>query len=152
MNLDALELAQLLTDPYAARILIATSRRPKSALELSERFGIPIAQCYRRIHTLENAGLLKVADRVLTREGKRIYLYRSLVKNVQIYYEGTKMKVRLTLMDVPESQIEKSAELIAENARHPPAKEERVVMLMMKSEENGKGGEDAEGKDTAGNI
>ncbi|MCX8174269.1 MAG: winged helix-turn-helix domain-containing protein [Thermoplasmata archaeon] len=142
MPLDALELAQLLTDGYVAKILIATSRKPKSALELSERFGIPVAQCYRRIHALESAGLVKAVDRVLTREGKRIYLYKSLVKNVQIYYEGTKVKVKLTLMDTPEPEIERTAELIAEETRITPQQEQekKFSMLMMKSEENKEGG------------
>ncbi|MEM4308917.1 MAG: helix-turn-helix domain-containing protein [Thermoplasmata archaeon] len=150
MALDALELAQLLTDGYVAKILIATSRRPKSAIELSDRFGIPIAQCYRRIHALENAGLLKVVDRVLTREGKRIYLYKSLVKNVQIYYEGTKVKVKLALMDSPEPEIERTAELIAEEVRTQPHQEteKRFSMFMMKSGENTEGEENDERKNS----
>ncbi|MGC9061124.1 MAG: ArsR/SmtB family transcription factor, partial [Thermoplasmata archaeon] len=113
MQGDALELAQLLTDEYAAKILIATFRKPMSALELAERFGIPVAQCYRRIHALERAGLLKVESRVLTREGKRIYLYKSLVRNVQIYYEGTKVKVKVALREAAHSEIEKATELIS---------------------------------------
>ncbi|MEM3396503.1 MAG: winged helix-turn-helix domain-containing protein [Thermoplasmata archaeon] len=150
MALDALELAQLLTDGYVAKILIATSRRPKSAIELSDRFGIPIAQCYRRIHALENAGLLKAVDRVLTREGKRIYLYKSLVKNVQIYYEGTKVKVKLALMDSPEPEIERTAELIAEEVRTQPHQEteKRFSMFMMKAGENTEGEENDERKNS----
>lgn len=149
---DALELAQLLTDAYVAKILIATSRRPKSALELSERFGIPIAQCYRRIHALEKAGLLTAAERVLTREGKRIYLYKSLVKNVQIYYEGTKVKVKLSLMDRPEPDVIKTAELIGEEGRAPLVTDSRekksFSMFMMKSEENTEGEENGERKNS----
>lgn len=138
---DPIEIAQLLTDRYAAKILIATSRRAKSAIEISEQFGIPLAQCYRRIHDLEKAGLIKAVDRVLTREGKRIYLYKALVKSVQIYYEGTKMKVRLKLVDAPE-EVEEAIELVEQKA--PEHEEEkRFSVFMMKAKEEGEenGGE-----------
>jgi len=142
---DPLDLAQLLTDRYAAKILIATSRRARSAIELSRDFGIPLAQCYRRIHDLEKAGLIRAVDRVLTREGKRIYLYKALVKSVQIYYEGTKMKVRLKLVDAPE-EVEEAIELVGQKA--PEHEEEkRFSMFMMKAkkegEENGGEGENS---------
>lgn len=118
MPLDALDLAKLLTDEYCAKILIATSRKPKSALELAERFGIPVAQCYRRIHALEEAGLLKAVERVLTQQGKRIYLYKSLVKSMMIYYEGTKVKVKIELAESPEPEIKTEKDVVSAEPQH----------------------------------
>ena len=52
-------IARLLTDEYAERILVATYYNHMSAQELSEKYDIPIAACYRRIHELERLGLIK---------------------------------------------------------------------------------------------
>jgi predicted ArsR family transcriptional regulator len=85
-------------DTYAAKILVACARKPKHALELSRRLDIPIAACYRRIHVLEKAGLLKPVDRALTQQGKRIALYQSQLKNAYIFFEGGKLRVRFQMV------------------------------------------------------
>ncbi|MGI0149730.1 MAG: hypothetical protein ACREDF_09405 [Thermoplasmata archaeon] len=48
---------QTVMSEYSARILLGTFDRAASALELSRRFGIPIAACYRRIKELGGLGL-----------------------------------------------------------------------------------------------
>jgi predicted ArsR family transcriptional regulator len=80
-GVDPIEASRLIMDTYAAKILVACSRKPKHALELSAKLSIPIAATYRRIHVLEKAGLLKAVDSALTQQGKRIVLYQSLLKN-----------------------------------------------------------------------
>jgi len=85
-------------DTYAAKILVACSRKPKHALELSAKLNIPIAACYRRIHALEKASLLKAVDRALTQQGKRIVLYQSQLKNAYIFFEGGKLRVRFQMV------------------------------------------------------
>ncbi len=82
-------------DEYAAKILAATYRKPKSAVELSKEYGIPIAICYRRIHKLEEVGFLEEADRVLTQEGKRVSVYEATLKNVQIVFEDGEFKIKV---------------------------------------------------------
>ena len=42
-SMDIFEASQLITDKYSVRILVGTTKKPKSAIELSEKFGIPIA-------------------------------------------------------------------------------------------------------------
>src|SRR5207247_4688466 len=70
--MDPLEASRLVTDEYSAKILVATFRKAKSAIDLSREYGIPIAACYRRIHGLERAGLIRCTERALTQKGKRI--------------------------------------------------------------------------------
>jgi len=94
-----LETSKLLTEEYSAKILLATMGRPKSALELSEKLGIPIANCYRKIRSLEEAGLLFCAERKLTQAGKRMSLYKARVMNAQIIFERNKIKARLEMID-----------------------------------------------------
>ena len=60
-RVDLLKTSQLLTDEYSVKILVATIRIPKSAQEISDLYGIPIAACYRRIRDLEEEGLTLAA-------------------------------------------------------------------------------------------
>ena len=94
-----IEASKILTDPYAARILAATSRRAKSPQQLSEECGIPIAACYRRIKSLESVGFIKCSERPLTREGKRIRLYSCQIFNARIFFEEGKFKVNFQFVD-----------------------------------------------------
>ena len=91
----AWEMSQKLSDPYSVRILRATLGVPKDAITLSRELGIPIAVTYRRIKDLLQLGLLEEAGRKLTRKGKWITLYRSTVREFQIFMEDGKMKLRI---------------------------------------------------------
>lgn len=95
--MDALEATQLITDEYAVKILVATFKKARSAQELSRLYDIPIAACYRRIHALEKAGLLRSVDRILTRKGKRMHIYQSQLRNAYIFFERGKLRVRFQL-------------------------------------------------------
>ena len=97
--LQALETSQLITEEYSAKILLATMGKPKTAFELSEKLGIPIAACYRKIKLLEQAGMINCVERRLTQAGKRISLYKSKVKNAQIIVERNKLRARIEMID-----------------------------------------------------
>jgi hypothetical protein len=96
---DLLTASQLLTDPYAVKILVATVRVSKCAQDISAQFGIPIAACYRRIRDLEAAGLVVCTERKLTKNGKRVNYYVSMVKSATVFYEEGKLKVRFQMKD-----------------------------------------------------
>ena len=91
------EAMQLMTDEYAVKILVGTMRKPRTAIDLSELFGIPIAACYRKIRLLEEMGLITCIERKLTREGKRISVYQSQLKNAYMSFEDGRMRVRFEL-------------------------------------------------------
>jgi hypothetical protein len=95
--MDAISASRLITDEYSAKILLATYRRPKNAIELSHRLGIPIAACYRRIRALESANLIRCVERILTQKGKRISIYLSELKNAYIFMENGQLKVRFDM-------------------------------------------------------
>ncbi len=89
------QISKLLTDDYAERILAATYFSAKSAQEISDTYDVPIAACYRKIHELEDAGLLRCQKIVTTRKGKSMKLYRSQLLRACIMYEDGIFKVRL---------------------------------------------------------
>jgi predicted ArsR family transcriptional regulator len=97
--MQALETSRLITEEYSAKIILATMSRPRSAFELSEKLGIPIAACYRKIKVLEKAGMIYCSERMLTQTGKRISLYKSRVKNAQIVVEKSKLSARIAMVD-----------------------------------------------------
>jgi len=97
--MESSEITQLLTDAYATKIIIGTFRKPKSAIQLSKEFGIPIAACYRRIRTLEKVGLLKCVDKAISPKGKRIGIYASQLKNAHIYFEDGKIKAKVEFLN-----------------------------------------------------
>lgn len=97
--MQALETSRLLTEEYAIKVLVATMGLPKSATQLSEKLGIPIAACYRRIRALEQAGLLSCVEKGLTQRGKREALYKAQIRNGQIMLEKNKVLVKLDMID-----------------------------------------------------
>jgi len=88
------DISRLLTDEYAERILVATQSSPRSVQEVSDRYDIPIAACYRKVHELEGAGFLRCAEIVTTPKGKTMKLYRSLLKSAHLVYEGGVFRVK----------------------------------------------------------
>lgn len=93
------EISRLLTERYSAKILLATTRKPRTALELSDSLGIPIAACFRKIKLLEDAGLIVCVERRLTPEGKRFSLFRSKVTDAEIVLERNKVRARIEMFD-----------------------------------------------------
>lgn len=89
--MNGMEIANILGDRYSAIILAATNKQSRGAMEISQKYGIPIAACYRRIKQLERAGLLLKDERVLTREGKRMWRYSSNIHAMSISFSDGKL-------------------------------------------------------------
>jgi hypothetical protein len=96
-RVDLLRTSQLLTDEYSVKILVATIRVPKSAQDISDAYNIPIAACYRRIRDLEQEGLLICTERKLSRQGKRVSYYLSMLKSAYVYFENGHLRVKFEL-------------------------------------------------------
>jgi hypothetical protein len=133
-RVDLLKTSQLLTDEYSVKILVATIRVPKSAQDISDAFNIPIAACYRRIRDLEGEGLLVCTERKLSRQGKRVSYYLSMLKSAFVYFENGHLRVKFELKtggadqygndwhEIPLGKSEEKAE--AKEERKPKVKEE----------------------------
>ncbi|MHB9287186.1 ArsR/SmtB family transcription factor [Halobacteriales archaeon Cl-PHB] len=82
------DLLQTLGNKYSAEILEATDE-PRSAQELSDELGIPIATCYRRIDELTEHDLLELHDNILSDDRRRIKVYRRNVEEVSVDFDET---------------------------------------------------------------
>ncbi len=96
--MHATEASKIIADEYAAKILVSAFYKPRTAIEMSRLYGIPIAACYRRIRMLENCGLLRCVERKLTSEGKRISVYQSMLKGATIFMENGVLRARFELV------------------------------------------------------
>ena len=97
--MEALELSQTVMDQYSARILLGTCENAASALDLSHRFGIPIAACYRRIRQLEQLGLVYCERALPSRNGKGLQLFRSRLKSVRVSLVDGRLKASIVIDD-----------------------------------------------------
>ena len=98
------KLAAIVADQQMMLILSITGRRDSSVLDICNRTGMSIAACYRKVNYLRKNGLIKCTKKVLTREGKRIRLYRSMVSQINIIFENSKMKVKLRKVEEGENE------------------------------------------------
>ena len=96
-EINAMNMAQVLGDEHSRKILMATHLKPKTATEISETHGIPIAACYRRIKSLENLALIQKDEQILTQKGKRRWSYRSNIHKMDLFYHDGKLVARCEL-------------------------------------------------------
>ena len=90
-----MEMVSILGDKYKVRILMSTSRIPRSANYLISRHMIPVAACYRSLRELKDNGLLIEAEKVLTPGGKRVALYRSRLNYLNLTFDRGIMRSEL---------------------------------------------------------
>ena len=88
-----------LLDDHALRILIALHQETLTAQEISQRYKIPIAPCYRRIRRLVSLGLISEAGYVTEGRRRPAHLYKSEVDRFTIAYGSGEMTLHLMLRD-----------------------------------------------------
>jgi predicted ArsR family transcriptional regulator len=88
------QVSKLLADDYSQKILISTYGSPMSAQRLSKICQIPIAACYRRIHELEQAGLLSVDREKEVYKGRKVRLYRCRLRSASIRFSNGRFNVK----------------------------------------------------------
>ena len=87
------KISRLLADHYSQKILSYTYRKPMSAQRLSKTCRIPIAACYRRIHELEEVGLIFISDEKEVRKGRKVKLYRCGLRTAALRFSHGKFKI-----------------------------------------------------------
>ncbi len=88
------DVSRLLADDYSQRILANTYTAPMSAQKLSKLCQIPIAACYRRIHELEQAGLISVDREKEVYKGRKVRLYRCRLRSATIRFNNGRFVIK----------------------------------------------------------
>lgn len=90
----AKEVSKLLADAYSQKILAYTYSSPMSAQRLSRICRIPIAACYRRIHELEQVGLITIEREKEVYKGRKVRLYKCRLKSASIKFRDGRFVLR----------------------------------------------------------
>jgi predicted transcriptional regulator len=78
------EVAKALSDKYSRKIIFAIVARAEPIEEISKGQDIPISTCYRRIHELMAAGIVRPEKTIIQDDGKKFVCYKSTFKNATI--------------------------------------------------------------------
>ncbi|MDH3488893.1 MAG: ArsR family transcriptional regulator [Nitrosopumilus sp.] len=85
---------EVLSDKYCRLILEAIMTSPKSAIEVSREKSIPLSTVYRRIQLLHDSKMIRTSG-VITEEGKRLFLYKSKIKEINTSFHDGKIDVNI---------------------------------------------------------
>ena len=83
---------EILSDKYCRAILESVMDTSKSAIEISREKDIPLSTVYRRIQQLHDSKMIRTSG-VITDEGKRLFLYKSKIKEVNTSFHDGKIDV-----------------------------------------------------------
>ena len=83
---------EAVSDRYSRVILEATLDKPKTALEISAEYKIPISTVYRRLQDLHDAKLLGISGSI-SDDGKKFFMYKSRIRGISTVFDGTKIDV-----------------------------------------------------------
>jgi DNA-binding transcriptional ArsR family regulator len=96
---------QALGDPLSRQILLLLADAPKGARELLRVVSVPQSTLYRRLGELRDMGLLDVQRSIITEDGKKMELYRSLLEEVVIHLRGQTLEVRPRRRDLAATRL-----------------------------------------------
>ncbi len=88
-----------LSNTCTRAVLFCVKERAKDATQISEELGISLSSVYKTVSTLENLALLDVEKYVISKEGKKIKLYRSRIGRVEITMQGMEPTLHLYPVD-----------------------------------------------------
>ncbi len=81
------------------------SEAPRSANDLLKSVSVPQSTLYRRLGELKDLGLVGVQRTILTEDGKKVDLFRSLLEEVDISLRGSSMSVRTRRRDLAAERL-----------------------------------------------
>ena len=82
-----------LADEEMVKILDSLMFHSKSINDIIRETNIAYTTCYRKTNQLLNEGLLKVDKIVITPEGKKFSQFHSVLKSINVKYEGNEIIV-----------------------------------------------------------
>ncbi len=80
-EVDDLNNVQNYLDSYCVQILNITRGNFKSAIEISANSNLSLTTVYRRLHVLQEYGLLEVIGKIRS-DGRKFFLYKSKIREL----------------------------------------------------------------------
>jgi len=94
-----------LGDDAARGILLMISDTAHSAQELLAANRIPQSTLYRKLHDLQQLGLVGIQRTAITAEGKRVDLYRSLLEELRVELQGAQLRIQVRFRDLAAERL-----------------------------------------------
>lgn len=95
-------------DESSARVVQAAYGRPRTAIQIAEATGVPVAAVFPRIRQLMAMGVLREEARVLDARGREVSFYISTLRYGTIFIERGRPRIRLSMdAEVPEVSLER---------------------------------------------
>lgn len=87
-------------DSQSRAILLTLGPEARSAQDLVELCALPQASVYRKLRELQEGGLVGIQRSVMTSDGHRTDLFRSLVSRVNLTFDGGRLQVRASFREL----------------------------------------------------
>lgn len=81
------------------------SQSPRSAQDLLAAERIPQSTLYRKLHDLQDLGLVGIQRTAITPEGKRVDLYRSLLEELRVEMLGAELRIQARFRDLSAERL-----------------------------------------------
>ncbi len=86
---------RLLARHEVRQLMLASFLRGRTALELSEGTGIPIARCYRLLWKLRAAGLMHVEGAYVSARGRTKLRFRARLEGLELFLRDNHLMARI---------------------------------------------------------
>ncbi len=106
-----------LGDPASRGILLQLDEAPRSAQEMLQGNFIPQSTLYRKLHDLQELGLVGVQRTAITPDGKRVDLYRSLLEELRVDLGGGTLRIQARFRDLSAERLKEMWHRVQREAR-----------------------------------
>jgi DNA-binding HxlR family transcriptional regulator len=110
---------EALGDRWSREILLMLNDAPRSAQEMQASNRIPQSTLYRKLHELSEIGLVGVQRSVISTDGKRVELYRSLLDELKVEMRGARLRVDVRFRDLAAERLKEMWKDVRKEAGRP---------------------------------
>jgi DNA-binding HxlR family transcriptional regulator len=96
---------EALGDRWSREILLMLNESPRSAQEIQATNRIPQSTLYRKLHELTEIGLVGIQRSVISPDGKRVELYRSLLDELKVEMRGARLRIDVRFRDLSAERL-----------------------------------------------
>ncbi|MGA8303906.1 MAG: helix-turn-helix domain-containing protein [Thermoplasmata archaeon] len=110
---------EALGDRWSREILLMLNESPRSAQEIQSTNRIPQSTLYRKLHELGEIGLVGIQRSVISADGKRVELYRSLLDELKVEMRGARLRIDVRFRDLAAERLKEMWRDVRKEAGRP---------------------------------
>jgi hypothetical protein len=82
------------------------SDQPRSAPEILRTNHLPQSTLYRKLHDLQEIGLVGIQRSAITEDGKRVELFRSRLQELKVELRGASLRIDVRFRDLASERLQ----------------------------------------------